>query len=207
MQPQWRHKLVATPRGILVDGEPPSQRFLSGLSLRSLTHFVRAYELMGKMTDKDWETIAPHGPDDVPLSAKIAMQLALSNPGLLGKYDPSQPRDERGRWVAGNDTAVPVPLWFPAISSHNSNGDPSGSGNDALNDALPGQSRSFSSSHSSSENEDEAKCEEQYDRDITGCQMYAAMTGNKYTFVACKRQAERNFAQCMYEIRRNKNGP
>lgn len=42
----------------------------------------------------------------------------------------------------------------------------------------------------------EAECEAQYDRDMAECGSYSAMTGEKYTFVACKRNAERRLSQC-----------
>ncbi len=42
----------------------------------------------------------------------------------------------------------------------------------------------------------EAACEAQYDRDMDECRSYSAMTGEKYTFVACKRSAERRLSQC-----------
>lgn len=43
----------------------------------------------------------------------------------------------------------------------------------------------------------EAECEDQYDIDMDECRSYSAMTGDKYTFVSCKRNAERRIAQCM----------
>ncbi len=53
--------------------------------------------------------------------------------------------------------------------------------------------------------DDEAKrheedCEKTYDREIAECRAYAAMTGDKYTFVACKKRAERNLVSTPTEF-------
>jgi RHS repeat-associated protein len=50
------------------------------------------------------------------------------------------------------------------------------------------------------EKEKEKDCEDQYDRDMKECRLYSGMTGEKYTFVACKKAAERRLSQCMSEI-------
>ena len=54
-----------------------------------------------------------------------------------------------------------------------------------------------SSSSSSSGNSCEEECELQYDRDMGECRLYSKMTGDKYTFVACKREAESRLSKCM----------
>ena len=49
----------------------------------------------------------------------------------------------------------------------------------------------------------EEDCEKQYDRDMDECRAYVAMTRDKYTFVACKQQAERRLSQCMSDCGKN----
>lgn len=102
MQFQLRHKLTATPQGIFLDGEPLNKSTVSALPARSLYHIARACELMLKMTDKDWEPPAPHGPNDIPKRAQVEMHLALANPGSFNKGYPDQPRDCNGRWTCGD---------------------------------------------------------------------------------------------------------
>jgi RHS repeat-associated protein len=58
-------------------------------------------------------------------------------------------------------------------------------------------------SGSSSSSSDEAECEAQYDRDIKECRAYSAMTGDKYTFVACKKNAESRLSKCMSKCGKN----
>lgn len=43
----------------------------------------------------------------------------------------------------------------------------------------------------------EKGCEDDHDRDMAECRSYSKMTGDKYTFVACKKVAERRLAECM----------
>ncbi|MCA8016145.1 hypothetical protein [Burkholderia vietnamiensis] len=43
---------------------------------------------------------------------------------------------------------------------------------------------------------DEGECFAQYERDLEECNFYAGMTGQSYTFVACKAQAFARYNQC-----------
>jgi RHS repeat-associated protein len=51
----------------------------------------------------------------------------------------------------------------------------------------------------------EEDCEKTYDNEIDECRSYTAMTGDKYTFVACKKLADRHLAQCMADCDKNCN--
>ncbi|WP_283745172.1 RHS repeat-associated core domain-containing protein [Sideroxydans sp. CL21] len=64
-------------------------------------------------------------------------------------------------------------------------------------------SSSSASSGSSSSSSHEAECEAQYDLDMKECRAYSAMTGDKYTFVACKKKAESRLSECMSKCGRN----
>ena len=50
---------------------------------------------------------------------------------------------------------------------------------------------------SSALNRCETQCDAQNERDMTECKAYSGMTGEKYTYVACKRNADRRYSQCM----------
>lgn len=43
----------------------------------------------------------------------------------------------------------------------------------------------------------EAQCGAQNERDMAECKAYSGMTGDKYTYVACKRNADKRYSQCM----------
>lgn len=79
-----------------------------------------------------------------------------------------------------------------------------GKGNDdgSFGGLFPPGTMSTSSSSSSSSS-GEAACEAQYDRDMKECRIYSKMTGDKYTFVACKKKAESRLSECMSKCGKN----
>lgn len=91
--------------------------------------------------------------------------------------------------------AGPVPLPLPPVFI------PGTPENQAFTDSTIRGINAFSdwvkSLTKSALDECEEDCEKQYDRDMAECRAYSAMTGNKYTFVACKREAERRLSKCM----------
>jgi hypothetical protein len=113
MQAQPHSKLIATPQGVFLatEGGPTGLRLaradeplfksaLSSLPAPSVHHLLRANELCKKMTPKDWEPPAPHGPNDIPVRAQAEMHLVLFKHEALKKFNPDELRDAWGRWVA-----------------------------------------------------------------------------------------------------------
>jgi hypothetical protein len=111
MQFQQNLKLTATPQGVLLNDLPLTKSILDILPERTLRHIARANELISMMKPEDWGSPKPHGPDSVPILAMAKMHAALGAghmaqafAEILSKFDPDQPRDEKGRWTATGDT-------------------------------------------------------------------------------------------------------
>ncbi len=73
----------------------------------------------------------------------------------------------------------------------------------SMSEALPPPASSSSSTASDAQAQCEESCEQQYDRDIAECRAYSAMTGERYTFVACRAQANRRLSQCFSDCGQN----
>jgi hypothetical protein len=211
MQFQSPHKLVATPEGIFLEGQPLHKCDLGKLPERTLNHLLCAVETHGELTDKDWKQTAP--PRSIRPRVHMDIHLAMANAGIISgfslhkEFNPDQPRDSNGRWtaagdtgknglerdravgddnglrVASNDVVVPVPWWFPVVPSrkHPEDDDPLG-----ISSHPSRSSSSESDSSSSSESSSD-------DRSSSGSY------GNPNDDF-CKKHKQYCFSYCQYEL-------
>jgi hypothetical protein len=98
-------------RAFFWDGVPLHKCALNALPERTLRHLACALEIFAEMTPKDWEAVAPHGPNDILRRVHMDIHLAMGNAGFISEFplhkefDPDQPRNSNGRWTAVGDRA------------------------------------------------------------------------------------------------------
>lgn len=106
MQFQFPHKLVATPEGIFLDGQPLHKCDLGKFSKQSLRHLLCAVEMHGELTDKDWKQTVP--PRTILPRVHMDIHAAMANTGFISglslhkEFNRDQPRDCDGKWTCGD---------------------------------------------------------------------------------------------------------